>query len=108
MDNYNFDNHNPQYTNDTHDNLGLYSLILGIVACFTSFVYYIGIICAVSCIVLAILSRNRVGRFEGKAIIGLCLGVSAIVLALMFFSAVLSMLQNPDLVNYLQTYMNTI
>lgn len=104
---YNQNNRYPQQPAAPKDNLALFSLILGIAGCFTSMVYYISIPCAVSCIVLAVLSRNRIGRFEGKAVAGLCLGISAICLTLFFFAMMLTMLQNPDIINYMNDYMNT-
>lgn len=125
MDNYNlnnqnpnpnnFDNNNPYYNPNNHyykppttpkDNLALFSLILSIIGCITSMMYYISLPCTISAIVLAILSKNRIGRFEGKAVAGLCLGISGIVLTLFFFALMLSMLQNPDLINYMQEYMS--
>ena len=131
MDNYDLNNNNQNSNNNSYnngnnpnpyynpnnwqqrpaapkDNLGLFSLILGIAGCFTSMIYYISVPCAASCIVLAILSKNRIGRFEGKAVAGLCLGISAICLTLFFFALILTMLQNPDIINYmneLQNYM---
>lgn len=112
---YNGNNQNPYYRQNQYpqrpaapkDNLALFSMILGIAGCLTSMIYYISIPCTVSCIVLAVLSRNRIGRFEGKAVIGLCLGISGICLTLFFFAMMLTMLQNPDIVNYMQEYMQT-
>ena len=72
----------------------------------TSIVYYISLPCTISAIVLAILSRSRIGRFEGKAVAGLCLGISGIVLMLFFFVMMLSILHDPSLINYMQEYMS--
>lgn len=102
---YNPNNWRPQPPVVPKDNLALFSLLLGLAACFTSMVYYIGIPCAVSAIVLAILSKNRKGRFEGKAVAGLCLGISGVCLTLFFFAMMLTMLQNPEIMNYMQEYM---
>ena len=74
--------------------------------CVTSIVYYISLPCTISAIVLAILSRSRIGRFEGKAVAGLCLGISGIVLMLFFFVMMLSILHDPSLINYMQEYMS--
>lgn len=106
MDNYNPNNHYYKPPTTPKDNLALFSLILSIIGCITSMAYYISLPCTISAIVLAILSKNRVGRFEGKAVAGLCLGISGIVLTLFFFALMLSMLQNPDLINYMQEYMS--
>ena len=79
---------------------------LAIAGCVTSIVYYISLPCTISAIVLAILSRSRIGRFEGKAVAGLCLGISGIVLMLFFFVMMLSILHDPSLINYMQEYMS--
>lgn len=98
-------NWRPQQPAAPKDHLALFSLLLGIAGIFSSMIYYVGIPCTVSAIVLAILSRNRRGRFEGKAVAGLCLGISGICLTIFFFTMMLTMLQNPELMNYMQEYM---
>lgn len=112
---FNNNNPNPYYNPDSRnteppakpkDKLASFSLLLAIAGCVTSMMYYISLPCTISAIVLAVLSRSRVGRFEGKAVAGLCLGISGIVLTLFFFAMMLSILQNPDLVNYMQEYMS--
>jgi hypothetical protein len=89
------------------DKLGFYSLIFAIIGCVFCMVYYVAIPCCVSAIVLAVLSRSRLGRFEGKAVAGLCLAISGLVLTLLCFVMMISMLQNPDLVNFMESYMNS-
>lgn len=122
MDNYdpnnwsdnNNTNQNQNYFNNDYpvppvkqkDNLATFSLILAIAGCVTSIVYYISLPCTISAIVLAILSRSRIGRFEGKAVAGLCLGISGIILTLFFFVMMLSILHDPSLINYMQEYMS--
>ena len=80
-----FNNDYPVPPAKPKDKLATFSLILAIAGCVTSIVYYISLPCTISAIVLAILSRSRIGRFEGKAVAGLCLGISGIVLMLFFF-----------------------
>ena len=80
-----FNNDYPVPPATPKDKLATFSLILAIAGCVTSIVYYISLPCTISAIVLAILSRSRIGRFEGKAVAGLCLGISGIVLMLFFF-----------------------
>jgi hypothetical protein len=89
------------------DRLGFYSLIFAIIGCVTCMIYYISIPCCVSAIVLAVLSRSRLGRFEGKAVAGLCLAISGLVLTLLCFITMISVLQNPDLVNFMDSYMES-
>ena len=101
-----FNNDYPVPPAKPKDKLATFSLILAIAGCVTSIVYYISLPCTISAIVLAILSRSRIGRFEGKAVAGLCLGISGIVLMLFFFVMMLSILHDPSLINYMQEYMS--
>ncbi len=103
---YNPNNNYPVPPAKPKDNLATFSLILAIAGCVTSMVYYISLPCTISAIVLAVLSRGRIGRFEGKAVAGLCLGISGIILTLFFFTMMLTILKNPDLVNYMEEYMS--
>ena len=115
MDNYNYDiNNNNGYQNNPDndpysknrhnfpnqtDYFSLASLIIGIISIFASFVFYLGIPCSVVAVVLACISRGRKGRFEGKAIAGLCLGISSFIIALFMFALMLKMLNSPELIN---------
>ena len=101
-----FNNDYPVPPAKPKDKLATFSLILAIAGCVTSIVYYISLPCTISAIVLAILSRSRIGRFEGKAVAGLCLGISGIVLMLFFFVMMLSILHDSSLINYMQEYMS--
>lgn len=121
MDNYNYevnssnqDNHNNDMNHNmankpatSHDHFGLLSLIFGIISIFSFFIFYISLIFSVSSIVLAVLSRSRAGRFEGKAVAGLCLSIAGIVVCLFFFILLLSAVKNPDFINYLNQFYNT-
>ena len=89
-----FNNDYPVPPAKPKDKLATFSLILAIAGCVTSIVYYISLPCTISAIVLAILSRSRIGRFEGKAVAGLCLGISGIVLMLFFFARDISVCCN--------------
>lgn len=122
MDNYNYDinNNNSQngqnnspYNNPYNkyenrpketDYFSLASLIIGILSVFASIVFYIGIPCSVVAVVLACISRGRKGRFEGKAIAGLCLGISSFIIALFMFALMLKMLNSPELVNAINNF----
>lgn len=126
MDNYNYNvnnnqnnvpdnnqNNNP-YNNQYNgwqpvkqtDSFALASLLVGIAAIFTSFVFYISIPCSVVAVVLACISKNRKGRFEGKAIAGLCIGISAFIVTLFIFAMVLKMLNSPELIDALNQFYN--
>lgn len=63
-----FNNDYPVPPAKPKDKLATFSLILAIAGCVTSIVYYISLPCTISAIVLAILSRSRIGRFEGQAV----------------------------------------
>jgi len=70
--------------------------------------YFLGVPLSVVSIVLAVLARSRAGRFEGKGVAGLCLGIVGVCLSLLFFAMMLSMLQNPELVQAIQELSNSM
>lgn len=122
MDHYQYDpevnnkgnnefNNNANYKKNT-DNLGLASLIFGILAVPALITMWFGVIFAVAAIVLAILSRLNNGKFEGKAAAGLTIGIIILVIALMIFIAFLQMVSNPEsikqLVDYMREYTNNL
>ena len=57
-----FNNDYPVPPAKPKDKLATFSLILAIAGCVTSIVYYISLPCTISAIVLAILSRSRIGH----------------------------------------------
>lgn len=104
-------NNTGNYKKNT-DNLGLASLIFGILAVPALLTLWFGVIFAVAAIVLAILSRLNNGKFEGKAAAGLTIGIIILVIALMIFIAFLQLVSNPEsvrqLIDYMREYTNSI
>ncbi len=103
---YNNFNRQPYYQKPK-DKLGIFSLIFGIASVLTSMLYFVGIPLAITAIVLAILSRSRIGRFQGTAVAGLCIGICGVCLGLLFFAVMLAMFSNPDFINALQQLYDT-
>lgn len=95
------------YYQKPKDKLGIFSLIFGIASVFTSMLYFVGIPLAITAIVLSILSRSRIGRFQGTAVAGLCIGICGVCLGLLFFAVMLAMFSNPDFINALQQLYDT-
>ena len=110
--NQQFNNYNngypprPPYNQKPKDKLGLFSLIFGIASIVTSMLYFLGIPFAITAIVLSILSKNRIGRFEGTAVAGLCLGICGVCLGLLFFAVMLAMFSSPELIDNMQQIYN--
>ena len=96
----------PPYNQKPKDKLGLFSLIFGIASIVTSMLYFLGIPFAITAIVLSILSKNRIGRFEGTAVAGLCLGICGVCLGLLFFAVMLAMFSSPELIDNMQQIYN--
>lgn len=96
----------PPYNQKPKDKLGLFSLIFGIASIVTSMLYFLGIPFAITAIVLSILSKNRIGRFEGTAVAGLCLGICGVCLGLLFFAVMLAMFSSPGLIDNMQQIYN--
>jgi len=119
MDHYQYD---PESKNDNHintndnnqisperkDKVATASLICGILAIPGVFTVWLGVIFGVAAIALAIISRLNKGKFEGGAVAGLTLGIVFVIISFMLFSVVLKMLSNPDLINYLNKYMESM
>lgn len=104
---YNNNFNRPPYYQKPKDKLGLLSLIFGIASVLTSMLYFVGIPLAITAIVLSILSRSRIGRFQGTAVAGLCIGICGVCLGLLFFAVMLAMFSNPDFINALQQLYDT-
>lgn len=110
--NNNWNNGNNRNSRNSVDKLALASLIFAVLAVPGLITLWLGIIFAVAAIVLAILSRLNVGRFEGLAAAGLTIGVIILILSLIIFIAFLQILSNPEsvkeLVDYMKEYTNSI
>lgn len=87
------------------DGLAIASLIFGILALLAGMTVWFGIIFAVVSIVCAIISKINYGYWDAKAVAGLSLGISGLVLALLMFFMVLNMLQNPEFVEQMNEIM---
>lgn len=96
------------YTVKERNNLGTASMIFGILSLFGCITVWFGLIFAIAAIVLAILSRSRMGRFEGGAVGGLITGIISVIISLMLYFMILQLIQSPDFVNYLNQYMGSL
>ena len=121
MDHYQYDpesksdngNNNNNYNNNGNtqqrkDKIATASLICGILAIPGAFTVWFGVIFGISAIALAIISRLNKGKFEGGAVAGITLGIVFVIISLMLFSVVLKMLSNPDSMNSILKYMESI
>ncbi|MGN0407595.1 MAG: DUF4190 domain-containing protein [Bacteroides sp.] len=81
------------------------SLVFGILAALGTSTVWFGIIFSVAAIVCSIISKINTGKFDGKAIAGLALGIVFLIFTLMLFFMVLTILQNPELLEQLQEMM---
>jgi len=123
MDHYQYDpesknvnNNNNSNNNDNNngnnlnrkDKIATASLICGILAIPGAFTVWFGVIFGIAAIALAIISRLNNGKFEGGAAAGLTLGLVFVIISFMLFYFALKMLSNPDLINYLNKYMESI
>ena len=121
MDHYQYDpeskndnnNNNNNYNNNNStqqrkDKIATASLICGILAIPGAFTLWFGVIFGIAAIALAIISRLNNGKFEGGAIAGITLGIIFVIISFMLFSFALKMLSNPDLINYMNKYMESI
>ena len=104
----NFINNNNQNKTVNKDKIATASLICGILAIPGVFTVWFGVIFGVAAIALAIISRLNKGKFEGGAVAGITLGIVFVIISLMLFSIVLKMLSNPDAMNSLLKYMESI
>lgn len=73
--------------------------IFSVVFCFTG---YAGLIFGVLAIVFAIISRKNLGYFDGRATLGLILGIIGFVLSLALIIATYTM--DADLIKYITEY----
>jgi len=121
MDHYQYDpesksnngNNNNNYNNNgstqqRKDKIATASLVCGILAIPGVFTVWFGVIFGVAAIALAIISRLNKGKFEGGAVAGITLGIVFVIISLMLFSVVLKMLSNPDSMNSILKYMESI
>ena len=121
MDHYQYDpesksnngNNNNNYNNNgstqqRKDKIATASLICGILAIPGAFTVWLGVIFGIAAIALAIISRLNKGKFEGGAVAGITLGIVFVIISLMLFSVVLKMLSNPDSMNSILKYMESI
>lgn len=81
------------------------SLVFGILAVLGTSTIWFGIIFSVAAIVCSIISKINTGKFDGKALAGLALGIVFLIFTLMLFFMVLTILQNPELLEQLQEMM---
>ena len=118
MDHYQYDpeskynnniiNNNIDNAPEKKDKIATASLICGILAIPGAFTLWFGVIFGIAAIALAIISRLNNGKFEGGAIAGITLGIIFVIISFMLFSFALKMLSNPDLMNYMNKYMESI
>lgn len=92
----------------SRDRIATASLICGILAIPGTITVWLGVIFGIAAIALAIISRLNNGKFQGGAVAGITLGIVFVVISFMMFSVMLKMISNPDLVNYLNEYMNNL
>jgi hypothetical protein len=107
--NYPYNNFNGNYRQPAtpRDSLAIVSLILGIASILSCFIFYISIPLAVVSVVLAILSRNRHGRFEGCAVGGLCTAIAGICASLLIVIMMIYVLRDPEMSKIIQDIYNT-
>jgi len=121
MDHYQYDpesksdngNNNNNYNNNGNirqrkDKIATASLIFGILAIPGTFTVLFGVIFGIAAIALAIISRLNKGKFEGGAVVGITLGIIFVIISFMYFSFALKMLSNPDFMDYMNKYMESI
>lgn len=76
---------------------GTASLVFGLLAMPGCYTVWFGIIFSIAAIVCAIISRINYGKFEGKSIAGLILGIMFLLFSLLLFFMVIMILENPEL-----------
>lgn len=79
-----------------NDTFATISVIFGILSIFTVTTVWFSIIFSIIAIVCAIVSRVNAGRFEGRAIAGLALGIVFLIISLLIFFVALAMIQDPE------------
>lgn len=93
--NYGNDNHTnstgpmPQSTDKNSNSLAIASLVLGIIAIVTSCCCFSGILFGAIAVVLALLSRGSVNKFDNKALWGLITGIAGILLGILFLISII-------------------
>ena len=110
-DNINNSNNNNNFNGinlERKDRVATASLICGILAIPGTFTVWLGVIFSIAAIALAIISRLNKGKFEGRAVAGITLGIVFAIISFMLFSVVLKMLNNPDTMNSILKYMESI
>ena len=102
--NYNNNNNTPE----RKDKIATASLVCGILVIPGTFTLWFGIIFGISAIALAIISRLNTGKFNGRAAAGITLGIVFVILSFMMYYFALKMLSNPDLLDFLNKYMESM
>ena len=86
---YQDNNFNNPYERRQNSPLSIASLVLGILSSICCCIGYAGVVFGIVAIVLAILSRRELGRFEAMATVGLVLGIFGAVISVITIISVL-------------------
>lgn len=104
----NFSTNEPFNNNPVPEKKGLAtaSLLCSVAALFGLMMVYPGIILGIVAVTLGILAKVNYGKFHTSSILGIVLGIVAIGIGILLFITVLSLMQNPDFIEFYNEFMN--